>query len=78
MTWEVIKVPYRQRLHKRGRSDAKRESGNNPEVTISDFKKEELWEEKQKKKKIKLKQIARLLALGTELRRLLIAVTKAR
>lgn len=50
MTWEVIKVPYRQRLHKRGRSDAKRESGNNPEVTISDFKKEELWEEKQKKK----------------------------
>lgn len=77
MTWEVIKVPYRQRLHKRGRSDAKRESGNNPEVMISDFKKEELWEEKQKKK-IKLKQIARLLALGTELRRLLIAVTKAR
>lgn len=77
MTWEVIKVPYRQRLHKRGRSDAKRESGNNPEVTISDFKKEELWEEKQKKK-IKLKQIARLLALGTELQRLLIAVTKTR
>lgn len=45
----MIKVPYRQRLQKRGRSDARRESGNNPEVTISDFKKEELWEEKQKK-----------------------------
>lgn len=72
-------MPYKQRLQKRGRSDARRESGNNPEVTISDFKKEELWEEKQKK--IKLKQIARLLALGTELRRLLIAglaVTKGR
>lgn len=62
----MIKVPYRQRSQKRGRSDARRESGNNPEVTISDFKKEELWEEK-KKKKIKLKQIARVLALGTEL-----------
>lgn len=61
----MIKVPYRQRLQKRGRSDARRESGNNPEVMISDFKKEELWEERQKK--IKLKQIARLLALGTEL-----------
>lgn len=75
----MIKVPYRQRLQKRGRSDARRESGNNPEVTISDFKKEELWEEKQKK--IKLKQIARLLALETELQRLLIAglaVTKGR
>lgn len=30
----------------RERSNARRKSGNNPEVTISDFQKEELWEEK--------------------------------